>query len=239
MKKLLIVKTGENTKTVNEKYGDFEDRIIESLNLDAKDVIVWTAYKEEEKPDLQDVYAIILTGSYSMVSDREPWSVKTSTWLREIEHMGIPTLGICYGHQLLADSLGGKAGYHPKGKEFGTVKIELTEEGKKDPLFSILPEEFLGHVAHSQSVLEMPENATILAKNDFEPYQAFTMNDHIWGVQFHPEFDAQYTLACIDECQDGLVEDGYNIEEVKATVKENDYGKMLLNQFIQLAKEKE
>ena len=57
---------------------------------------------------------------------------------------GIPTLGICYGHQLLAHALGGEVGDNPNGREFGTVTVELTAEAADDPLLGGLPREPAG-----------------------------------------------------------------------------------------------
>ena len=74
-----------------------------------------------------------------MVSDYEPWSVKISQWLKLVVETNIPVLGICYGHQLLEDILGGIVGYKHKGVEVGTVDITLTDEGKKDKLLGVLP----------------------------------------------------------------------------------------------------
>ncbi|MBB6216138.1 GMP synthase (glutamine-hydrolyzing) [Anaerosolibacter carboniphilus] len=188
MKKILIIKTGTTFQSIREKYGDFEDLIIKNADLRKNDVKVWDVQKDISAPAMLDIAAIIITGSHSMVTDCESWSVMLAEWLREVLKKPIPTLGICYGHQLLAHTFGGTVDYHPKGRDFGTVEVELTEEGKKDPLLGVLSHGFLGHVAHSQSVLTLPSNARVLAKNDFESHHAFGLDNHIWGVQFHPEF---------------------------------------------------
>ena len=60
-----------------------------------------------------------------MVSEREPWSERAAEWLREVAQRGIPLLGICYGHQLLAHALGGRVGANPQGREIGTVEVGL------------------------------------------------------------------------------------------------------------------
>jgi len=235
MKKLLIVKAGATLDSIRNIYGDFEDHIINQICMPKGDVVVWTAYEDKTAPDLSDVSAIIITGSHSMVSDFDDWSVSLSKWLRDISIKSIPTLGICYGHQLIAQTFGGSVGYHPKGKELGTVNIVLTEDGQKDPLLGVLPHDFLGHVAHSQSALKMPENACILAKNEFEPHHSFVINDYIWGVQFHPEFNAEITKLYVDEFKESLIKEGRNFEALKNSVQEHNFGKMLLKRFVELA----
>lgn len=234
MKKLLIVKTGSTFTSIIKRHGDFEDFIINQTGIPPKDVVIWSAYQREIPPDLSDVSAVIITGSHSMVTDREGWSVSLSEWLRNIVHKSIPILGICYGHQLIAQAFGGLVSYHPKGKEIGTVAITLTDEGKKDSLFQNLPDKFLGHVMHAQTIIKLPPGARVLAQNDFERHHAFVLYDRIWGVQFHPEFTAGITSEYIEEQNESLLKEGYNVNLLRASVQENAYGKFLFNRFLEL-----
>lgn len=146
-------------------------------------------------------------------------------------------LGICYGHQLLADILGGKVGYNPKGVEVGIVDITLTDEGKKDKLFGVLPNIFKGHEAHSQSVLELPKEAKVLAYNENDLTQSFTYNNHIRGTQFHPEFLANITKEYIKFEKENIINSGKNYEEILEKVEEHNYGEILLNRFIEIVNE--
>ena len=234
MKKLLIIKTGATYAAIRQKHGDFDDFIMNQAGLSPDDVFVSSVYKNESLPKLRDISAIIITGSHAMVSDFDDWSVYLSEWLRDVVQKSIPVLGICYGHQLIAQALGGNVGYHPGGREIGTVKIELTDNGKKDPLLGVLPHNFSGHVMHSQTVMTLPANARVLAKNDFEKHHAFVLYDTIWSVQFHPEFNADITHQYIEEQKTTLLNEGYNIEVFHESVQENDLGKLLLKRFIHL-----
>ncbi len=234
VKRLLIIKTGTTFPSIRRAYGDFDDMIINQAGLPPGDVMVSAVYKYEPLPDLRDVSAIIITGAHAMVTDYDDWLIHLSQWLRDIIHESVPVLGICYGHQLLAQALGGRVDYHPKGKEIGTVSIDLTEQGKTDPLLSALPETFLGHVTHAQTVITLPAEGRLLAKNDYEKHHAFSINENIWGVQFHPEFNAAITRAYIDEQKERLVEEGYDLDQLHDSVREHKYGKLLLRRFIEL-----
>lgn len=230
MKKLLIIKNGSFSPLTRKKHGDFEDYFLKNLGLNRKEVLLCNAYRQESLPQTKEIKAIILTGSLSNVTDNDQWSVNLIKWLQKIFHEQIPILGICYGHQILAHAMGGVVGYHPKGIEFGTVNIELTEEGRKDPLLGILPNQFSAHVAHSQTVVTLPRDAKILAKNNFEDNHSFVVNERIWGMQFHPEFSAAIMHDVTEELKNDYLKQ-YDIEQIHDSIKESPYGDILLKRF--------
>jgi GMP synthase (glutamine-hydrolysing) len=115
----------------------------------------------------------------------------------------VPVLGVCFGHQLLARALGALVERNPKGPEVGTREIALTEEGRRDPLFSGLPAALLVQENHEDHVPAPPAGATVLARNDHTPVQAFALGG-IRSVQFHPEFDAARNRLVCTECRADL-----------------------------------
>lgn len=236
MKKLVIMKTGGLDKASRMKrYGDMENYFISCLGIPACEAAVVSVYENFDMPDMKDISAVIITGSRSMVTDREPWMDRQCQWLRSAAAGSFPILGVCFGHQLLAHAFGGIVDNHPKGVEMGTVEIELTEEGQKDRLMSGLPKHFLGNASHYQSVITLPPGARLLARNSFEPHHAFAVGDHIWGTQFHPEFDANIMKACIQDNEKDLINQGQDIETIYGSVRQESYGAMVLKRFIELA----
>ncbi|MDM0045958.1 glutamine amidotransferase [Variovorax dokdonensis] len=207
----LIVKAGATFDELREERGDFEDWFKAGLQsglagqpnastdksagvpiqvLDPRTTSDW--------PSPDHVAGVVLTGSHSMVTDREPWSERTGQWVAELVRAKVPVLGICYGHQLLADALGGEAGNHPVGMELGTVEVETHAQAAHDPLFAELPSRFDAHVVHRQSALRLPPEAVTLASNAFEPHHAFRIGPNAWGLQFHPEFDEAAMRGYVD-----------------------------------------
>lgn len=234
MKKLLIIKNGSFTPAVREKYGDFEDFFLKMLGLNRDEVLICDAYRHEPLPSPEELKAIILTGSLSMVTENNQWSIDLTQWLQKIFDEPIPILGVCYGHQLLAQALGGVVEYHPQGMEFGTVNIELTEEGRKDSLLGLMPKRFIAHAVHAQTVVTLPAHAKLLAKNDFESHHSFVVNDRIWGIQFHPELTAAIMHDVVDELKGDHFK-GHDIEQIHNSIKESPYGEILLKRFWKLA----
>ena len=238
MKSLVIIKVGDAFSNISEKFGDFEQWIVNGLGDHHLPIVITDPRLGDAFPNIDCVAGIIITGSHSMVSDREPWSENLAIWLRAAVIENTPTLGICYGHQLLAHAFGGDVGYHPDGIELGTVSINLTPLAKSDPLFSHLPDQFLAHVVHSQCVRSLPKRAVILASNAFEPHHAFRIGDFAWGVQFHPEFGTDAMAGYIEETMKNLNSDEaiskFPSIKVFATVEASS----VLPKFVQLVKQR-
>jgi GMP synthase (glutamine-hydrolysing) len=235
MRKLLIIKTGTTFETIRRKYGDFEDHIADKLGLPAGDIVTAPVHITKTIPSLEDISAVIITGSHAMVTDRDDWSRHLAYWLRSVCSASVPVLGLCYGHQIIADAWGGIVDYHPRGQEVGTVDVELNAAGRQDALLGCLPATFPGHVFHAQTVITLPPAARLLAGNAFEPHHAFVIHDNIWGVQFHPEFSAAVMRAYIDEDSRALALAGFDPGALQNAVIDHPYGQQLLQRFISLA----
>ena len=234
MKPLLIIKTGSTLPSLQAEFGDFDDFVLRQMPGVAN-TLVAAVFEQQWLPAYDAVSGVIITGSHAMVTDREDWSEFVAEWLRGIAANTLPVLGICYGHQLLAHAWNGDVGYHPQGKEIGTVGIDLTDAGCKDPLLSCMPSSFIGHVTHAQTVLRLPDGATVLARNEHEPHQAFVINGNQWGVQFHPEFNAIIERTYVAEQKDELMLAGRNLPAIESSVQEHPYGQQLIQRFAALA----
>ena len=199
MKNLYIVKCGSTFDSIKDEFKDFEDWIIEKLEDKNRDIYVLDVQENDELPILDKNDAVIITSANSMVTHEEPWSLKLENWLPKLIEDEVPLLAICYGHQLLAKSLGGVSGYHENGLEIGSVEINLEENAKNDTIFSKLENSFKAHTIHSQTVIELPKNAIRLAFNSHDKNHAFRVGSCAWGVQFHPEFDENIMNLYINE----------------------------------------
>lgn len=148
-------------------------------------------------PEADAFSVAIITGSWAMVTDRLDWSERTAAWARTLILEGRPLLGICYGHQLMADAMGGVVDYNPKGRELGTFPVTLTEAGRADPLIGTLPSPFMAHLSHAQSVLEPPAGAVQLAGSEQDPHQILRYGPDTLSFQFHPEFTVEILRLCM------------------------------------------
>lgn len=234
-KTLLIIKTGNTIASLRNQGEDFEDWFIAGSGLPASAFTVRSLFLGEPLPELAVTAGIIVTGSPAYVTDLEPWNEIAAAYLRDAHDRSIPILGVCYGHQLLAWAFGGDVGFHPSGREIGSVQVELTSAAEQDALLGMLPAKFIAQVSHQQSVLSLPDKATLLAYNDFEPHHAFRIGETSWGIQFHPEFSAQVTAAYIKERRDDLLEEGHSPEQLLAQVSASPEAATLIQHFCLLS----
>lgn len=231
---LVIVKLGDTFEALRAQRGDFEHWIADGLDTRTLPLLVVDPRRGDALPDPDQVAGVVVTGSHAMVSNREPWSEATAAWLAQLVARDTPVLGICYGHQLLAHALGGEAGNHPRGVEIGTVTVTLDEAAATDPLLHGLPAQFPAHTVHWQSALRLPEGAVRLAGSAHEPVQAFRVGGHAWGVQFHPEFDAEAMRGYIDLLADDLVGAGTDPAALRERVAPTGAAAGLLGRFARI-----
>lgn len=232
--KILIIKTGNTIPSLLAEQEDFEDWFIHGSGLDAERFVCCAVDRGEALPAVEEVGATIVTGSPAYVTDLAPWNHVTADYLRLLHERQKPILGVCYGHQLLAWAFGGEVGFHPRGREIGTVEVKLTREAASDRLFAGLPGEFLAQASHQQSVLALPEEAVLLAANSFEPNHAFRLGATTWGVQFHPEFSARVMSAYISERSEDIAREGIDVDTLLADVAVTADSAALLVKFVAL-----
>jgi GMP synthase (glutamine-hydrolysing) len=236
---LLIVKAGETFPSLSKRRGDFEDWIKDSLLLDPGSIILTQPFRGEHLPDPGQLSGVVITGSNAMVTDRHDWSERTAGWIPSVIEAGIPLLGICYGHQLMAHAMGGTVGSNPAGIEMGTVDIQIADIARNDPLFGNFPAKIRVQASHFQSVIAPPPGVSLLASSVLDPYHVFSYGSNVWSVQFHPEFDADITDTYIVEYSDALRAGGINPEDLQKTVQETPYGRLILKRFGEIVKEED
>ena len=166
-----------------------------------------------------------------MVTEEEPWSERCMPWIHQVMNAEIPLLGVCYGHQLIAKALDGEVGVNPKGREIGTIEVNLEAESRDDALFGVMPSSFHVQATHRQSVLALSKGAVRLGSNSKDSNQVYRVGQNTWGVQFHPEFDADIIRGYIEGRRDTLIEEGLDPDALLRSSVDTPFGVQLLRQF--------
>jgi GMP synthase (glutamine-hydrolysing) len=234
MRKILVVKTGSTMPSLVARRGDFEDWILSGMGFGQGERWVVDVRDGTPLPGYEELSGVVVTGSHAMVTEHWEWSERTAGWLAGCVERGVPTLGICYGHQLLAYALGGEVGDNPSGRNFSTIPVHLVEAAEEDALLGGLPTPFLAQVGHTQAVLRLPERALRLATSARDQNQAFRVGEWAWGVQFHPEFDSDIVRAYIEEYRDVLIAEGQDPAELAANSVDASVGTEILRRFVKI-----
>nr|WP_254441367.1 type 1 glutamine amidotransferase [Ruegeria atlantica] len=146
-------------------------------------------YDVQPIPQLDEYDLLLVLGGPMDVWEIEahPWLVcekhAIRTWVQDFKR---PYFGICLGHQLLVEALGGKCAPMRK-PEIGVLSIDLTDDTRSDPLFEPLPHQFRVLQWHGVEAIDLPANSVVLAQSDASAVQALRVSDCAWSVQFHPE----------------------------------------------------
>jgi GMP synthase (glutamine-hydrolysing) len=141
----------------------------------------------EALPDWRGFDAVLAMGGPMGAGDDAdlPWLGAEKRWVAEAVEAGRPFLGVCLGVQLLAAALGARV-YEAERAEVGLLEVELTAEGRKDPLFAGLGDRLVSLQWHGDT-FDLPSGAVRLARSEQVPNQAFRAGERAYGIQFHLE----------------------------------------------------
>lgn len=149
-------------------------------------------YDVQENEFPEDPDAVIVTGSKHGVYEDQPWIQPLLEKIREYVEAGIPLLGVCFGHQAIAKAFGGEI--RCMGEyEIGYRKVWLEDS----PIFRGLSGVERPFITHQDEVSEVPGDFTEIASNDVCLHGIEHRERDVFGVQFHPEYDMEYTERVI------------------------------------------
>lgn len=177
----------------------------------------------DELPSLHDQHPpyaglLVLGGEMDADSDEEhPWLPVVRDRIVEAAAAGVPTLGICLGHQLAALALGGSVGRNPYGRTVGLRQVDWEPDIIFDPLVADIAGEDRALQWNQDIVLDLPPGAEVLATALDGQVQAARFAPTVWGVQFHPEVDTTVVRDWAVRSPETLAEHDTTVAEVVET----------------------
>ena len=176
----------------------------------------------------------VVTGSRASVYWDREWIGRLKEWVGDALEAGVPALGVCYGHQLLADVLGGSV------ESMGEYEIgyRTVEQDGQNRLLEGVSEEMTVFTTHSDHVQEAPPGATVFARNEYGVHGF--RKGHAFAVQFHPEYDMETAESVTRGKEDELPPE--RIEAVTEGIHADNYeaaceAKVLFDNFLEYVEE--
>ena len=234
-KRFLFLLTGDVSEPSRSMIGNYDERFGAMMGLPASETLAARVHAGDPIPDLDAVRAVVISGSPAMITDHHAWAEQAAVWVRGAVERGVPILGVCFGHQLLAYACGGAVARMAAGPEYGTAEVALTDDAATDPLFRRLPPRFPAQESHCEAVTSLPPTAVLLARSPKDRHHAFRIGTCAWGVQFHPERPAAPTRRMLDHNRPSLEKAGVDVARVLDGVRECPDSERLLPAFRDLA----
>ena len=153
--------------------------------------------------------------------DHHGWLTRTKELIRAAAAVGLPTWGICLGHQLAATALGGVSKRNPNGQQIGLLDVGFTPEAAGDPLLGPVSGTPRRGVQWNYDVVDpLPEGATVLAATPAGEVQAVRFGPAMWGTQLHPEVDHAIVAAWVtDDERTAMADRGLDAERILAEIE--------------------
>lgn len=216
MRRITIIETGLVPPRFRERHGSFPDmfaRMIRAADEAAAFDVVSVA-KGEPLPDPGALQAILITGSAAGVYDELDWIAPLEAFVRSADAQRISTVGVCFGHQLIAQAMGGVVRKSDKGWGIGRHVYQVMPDNG-----IIEGEELAIACSHQDQVIAPPAGARTLLSSAFTPYAGLLYESGTtFSVQPHPEFDAEFAHE-LCELRSGLAPDDV-VTAAKASLAE-------------------
>jgi GMP synthase-like glutamine amidotransferase len=194
---------------------------------------------EPPPDDAAGRYGAVMVFGGSMQVDQDddhPWLRDERALVRDLLDREVPTLGVCLGAQMIAQTAGTDVG-PATVPEIGWHPVELTADGVADSVLGGAPPRFAAYQGHSYG-FGLPQGATALAHGQGDALQAYRIGDSAWGIQFHPEVSAESVSYWIGKhAAEGDIDDEAALREQTAAnlPRWTAFGRTLCGRFLDYA----
>ena len=235
--KIGILLVGRASEDLVEKYGTYAEMLIALINSEGQNFEFKTFnILDSVFPENHSVCdGWIVTGSPHGVYEDHSWIPTVSQLINDIYNANIPIFGVCFGHQLIAQALGGHVEKSIKGWGLGlhTYKIDNSAS-----YMGNLSKELTLNICHQDQVLDVPEGATIYARSQFCENAGFYIKDKVLTMQAHPEFKVEFIEALLNARREVIIPKEYTdpalkkLKEVPESVQSSQFAQTIRQFFL-------
>ena len=192
-RRLAILKAGDPPRALTA-YGTYPDMFRKLLGEDRYDYIVFDAERGDLPSHFGQCPAYLITGSASDAHGTSPWVSALKQFLNAAKGKAA-LVGVCFGHQVMAEAFGGRVAKSPNGWGLGSHSYDIVRpqpwSGQQTRI--TLP------ASHQDQVVELPPASEVVAANSFSPFGFIAYQDQRHFAQLHPEFEADFAIALVGE----------------------------------------
>ena len=187
--KIGVLQTGTVAPELVDEHGSYVtmfERLLQRADPSFSTVL-WDVNEKHEIPSSpEEAEGWIITGSRHGVYEDHPWIDPLKDFLRATHAAHVPMVGVCFGHQILAEALGGKVEKSDRGWGCGIHEYSLRDQ----PAWMDEAKDTIAiHAMHQDQIVKLPPGATVLAESPFCPYAVLAYGEAAMSIQPHPEFD--------------------------------------------------
>lgn len=190
-----ILQTGLAPEALSDQMGDYPDMFARLLDGQGFTFRTFRVVEGEFPADVHDCDGWLITGSRHGVYEDHPWIAPLEQFIRDAFAARVPVVGICFGHQIVAQAMGGKVERYDGGWAVGATEYDFSGE------------KLVLNAWHRDQVTRAPESARVIATNDFCANAALLYDDRAFTVQAHPEFRPEFVDGLMKTRGKGLVPD--------------------------------
>jgi len=190
-----ILQTGLAPEALAPEMGDYPDMFARLLDGHGFTFRTWKVVEGEFPASVHDADGWLITGSRHGVYEDHAWIPPLEQFIRDSFAARVPVVGICFGHQIVAQAMGGKVERHAGGWAVGATDYDFGGETIRLNAW------------HRDQVVQAPPGAKVIASNDFCTNAALLYDDRALTVQAHPEFRPEFVDGLMKTRGKGLVPD--------------------------------
>ncbi len=197
LRRLGILQAGRSPDALLDRYPDYNRMFVELLGEGAFEYLHWPVLDGVFPNSIDDADAWLITGSRFGAYEDHDWIPPLEAFIREIYASGKPMVGICFGHQVIAQALGGKVEKFSGGWSVGRVEYDL-DKSVFGPLASVSNDSTALMAFHQDQVIEPPADAKNVGSSDFCKHAALLYGNRMLTIQPHPEFDKHFVQGLLE-----------------------------------------
>ncbi len=193
--KIGILVTGHPPDELFDEFGEYDGMFRALLDGNGFTFETFNVVDNQFPDGVEDADGWVITGSRHGAYEDHAWIPPLEDLIREIQRSGNPLIGVCFGHQIIAQALGGKVEKFKGGWAVGRTDYDF--DGQTVAL----------NAWHQDQVVELPDGARVTGSNDFCQNAMVAYGDTIWTVQAHPEYGDAFIQGLIETRGKGVVPD--------------------------------